>query len=419
MLRDDVLRRPRALPLPHRGVRPVRPRQRPPARHVSQRHEVRGRDPRDGARPAPRRGRHRHHAGRPDHHRGQRQHPARDAGLPRARGGPWADRRQRRQAGDRAPCLRQGLPAARDRAAKRAGRPVHDRRRPRPDGRGDRRPDGRRRGFRLQLRIRDRRSDRGAVRARARPRRRHARRRLPRRLHPALRPGAGLRHPGVRLPAPRCHQHLGRHPQVRLRLQGHLDRALPGPDAAGRAVLPPARLERRQVHVARHRGIAVRWAARRDLGGDGPARSRGLPGLRPRHLHHGRRDEGRGGLAPRAPGGREPDVLLQLHLRLLRHLPRGGLHARPGLALQRPAVPQRDPHGGHPPADATRGGRRLRRRSRRGRGVREDDGGGREAGLLRRDLRRRPGRHGPRGGGVHRLGDGRHARRRASVPPGT
>ena len=50
---------------------------------------------------------------------------------------------------------------------------------------------------------------------------RPARRRLPRRLHPPVRAGARLRHPRLRLPAARRHDHLGRHPQVRLRLQGH------------------------------------------------------------------------------------------------------------------------------------------------------------------------------------------------------
>ncbi len=54
-LRDDVLRRPRALRLRERRVRAVRPRQRPPARHLSERHEVRGRDHRHDPRPHARR----------------------------------------------------------------------------------------------------------------------------------------------------------------------------------------------------------------------------------------------------------------------------------------------------------------------------------------------------------------------------
>ena len=42
--------------LHERGVRPVRPRERPPARHVPERHQVRGRDHLHDPRPAPRRG---------------------------------------------------------------------------------------------------------------------------------------------------------------------------------------------------------------------------------------------------------------------------------------------------------------------------------------------------------------------------
>ena len=85
VLRDDVLRRPRALRVHERGVRPVRPRQRAAARHVPEPDEVRGRDHRHDPRPLPRRRGHRHRAGRPRHHRRHRQHPPRDARLPRAR----------------------------------------------------------------------------------------------------------------------------------------------------------------------------------------------------------------------------------------------------------------------------------------------------------------------------------------------
>ena len=83
-LRDDVLRRPRALRLPDRGLRQVRPRQRPAARHVPLGDEVRGRGDRDGPRPDARIGGRRRRAGRHGHHRGHRQHPARAARLPRA-----------------------------------------------------------------------------------------------------------------------------------------------------------------------------------------------------------------------------------------------------------------------------------------------------------------------------------------------
>ena len=55
LLGHDVLRRPRALRVPERGVRAVRPRERAAARHVPERDPVRGRDHRDDARPVPRR----------------------------------------------------------------------------------------------------------------------------------------------------------------------------------------------------------------------------------------------------------------------------------------------------------------------------------------------------------------------------
>ncbi len=58
--------------------------------------------------------------------------------------------------------------------------------------------------------------------------------------------------------------------------------------------------------------------------------------------HH----EGRGALAPGAADHGEPDVRVQLHVGRVRHLPRQRLHADPWLAVQRSAVPERDPHGG-------------------------------------------------------------------------
>ena len=64
---------------------------------------------------------------------------------------------------------------------------------------------------------------------------------------------------------------------------------------------------------------------------------------------------------PSCASSAQPDVLLQLHERRVRHLPRQRLHADEGLALQRPAVPERDPHGGDASADATRSRRRSSR----------------------------------------------------------
>ena len=119
VLRDDVLRRPRPLPLPQRGVRPVRPRERPPARHVPQRHEVRGRDHRDGARP---------HARRRGHGRARRPawSPPAAPAASCTRCSPTASTPREHRGIDRpnfvkpetgAPGLRQGLPPVRRRAA--------------------------------------------------------------------------------------------------------------------------------------------------------------------------------------------------------------------------------------------------------------------------------------------------------------
>ena len=158
---------------------------------------------------------------------------------------------------------------------------------------------------------------------------------------------------------------------------------------AQRAVLPPRRLERRQVHVAGHRGLALRGAARGDLGRDGAATGReGYLALRPGDLRDRGRDEGRGPHASRAAHPGQPDVLLQLHLRRVRHLPRQRPHATAGLALQRPAVPQRHPHGRDPAADPAGGRRAVRRGPRRGRGLRPGAASRRRGGVQRRHLRR-------------------------------
>ena len=146
-------------------------------------------------------------AGRARHVGRQRQHPARGARVPRVRA---ADARHRppelREARDRAPRVRQGVPPARRRAAARADRS----RRPRWSTSTRWRSSSTTNTIAidrlgLQLRLRHDRPDRRALRPRARARRRPARRRLPRRLHPAVGPGARLRHPGLRLPRPGRH----------------------------------------------------------------------------------------------------------------------------------------------------------------------------------------------------------------------
>ena len=81
-------------------------------------------------------------------------------------------------------------------------------------------------------------------------------------------------------------------------LQGHVGADLPRQGAAQRPVLLPHRLERRQVLLAGHGGLALGRAARRHLGGDGPARPRGLPRATPRQIFETvGRHAGRGAVA--------------------------------------------------------------------------------------------------------------------------
>ncbi len=145
-----------------------------------------------------------------------------------------------------------------------------------------RRRHGRPRRIRLQLRLRHHRPDRGASPTSPSTGASDSTWTAASAVDPPLRPGAGLRHSRLRLPAPGGDLHLGRHPQVRVRAEGHLGPDLPGQGGAQRAVLLHHRLERRQVLLAGHGRLTFRWPARRHLGVDGPARPRGLPCAMPR-----------------------------------------------------------------------------------------------------------------------------------------
>ncbi len=183
--------------------------------------------------------------------------------------------------------------------------------------------------FGPQLRLRHHRSHRRALRARARARGGPARRRMPRRLHPPVGRGARLRHPGVRLPPARRHQHLGRHPQVRLR---HSRAPRCCASATGRCATcqyffltdwTGGKYCSPGIEGSRSGGLlAATWAAMVSLG------QRGLPGATPQAIFETAvRDAGRGALASRAADHGRPDVLLQLHVGRLRHLPRERRHA--------------------------------------------------------------------------------------------
>ena len=87
-----------------------------------------------------------------------------------------------------------------------------------------------------------------------------------------------------------------------------------------------------------------------------------------------------------------------------------------GLALQRPAVPELDPHGGDAAADPGRPRRHVRDRPRRGGPLRRRAQG--RAGEEQRDLRRRRRRAVGRRRRVHRGRDGRDDGRAAGAPAG-
>ena len=101
-------------------------------------------------------------------------------------------------------------------------------------------------------------------------------------------------------------------------------------DAAQRAVLLPDRLERREVHLSGHGGLALGRPHRGHLGRHGAARTRRLPRLRPPDLRDLLRHAGGRHRAPRATPGRATHFPVLLHLGRLRHLPRQRLHADQG-----------------------------------------------------------------------------------------
>ena len=127
--------------------------------------------------------------------------------------------------------------------------------------------------------------------------------------------------------------------------------------------------------------LAATWASMVHLGREG------YRNHARRHLRDRRGHAGRGPVPSRASAPRQADLPVQLHLRRLRRLPRQRLHAAARLAAQRPAVPERAPHGRDPAPDPGRCRRRLRRRPRRRRRVRPGPQG--RAAEIRRHLRRR------------------------------
>ena len=155
-------------------------------------------------------------------------------------------------------------------------------------------------------------------------------------------------------------------------LQGHLDAAVPRQGAAQRPVLLPRRTgaaasTSRRASRAPARAACSPRPGRRwcQLGRDGYRRYAEAD-LRDRRRRC--RTAVRSHPELRLIG--RPDVPVRVHLRRVRHLPRQRLHEGARLALQRPAVPERDAHGGHPPADPARRRRGVRHRPRRRRRLR-------------------------------------------------
>ncbi len=154
--------------------------------------------------------------------------------------------------------------------------------------------------------------------------------------------------------------------------------------------------------------IAATWAAMVQLGHEG------YLGYARRNFRDLLRHAGGSDLASRAPTHRSPDVPLLLHLRRLRHLPRERLHADTGLALQRPAVPQRAAHGRHEAPDPAPSRQGVRSRPGRRRQLRH--AARRRGAEVGRHLRRCGRRHDRGGRRVHPDRHGRHARRAVHHP---
>ena len=356
--------------------------------------QVRGRDHRHGARPVPRRRGHRHRARRARHHRRHRQHPPRRARLPRAR-------RPRRGASRRpnfikpetgAPRVRQGAATcSASSCARRRSTP-----RPRTVDVGwvadhiDDQTDRHRRARPATTATAPSTRSRSSSDARARARRRPARRRLPRRLHPPVRRGARLRHPGLRLPRARRHEHLGRHPQVRLRVQGHVGRCCSAtrrcatastsssPTGPAASTARPASRAPAPAGCSPRRGR--RWCS---------SAARATCGYAKEIFETADAMQDAVRVAPRAADHRAtPTFCFSFTSDEFDIYHVNDFMRTEGWRFNGQQYPNAHPHGRHPPADPARRGRGVRHRPRRGRRATPSEHKD-EAPISRRDLRRR------------------------------
>ena len=170
----------------------------------------------------------------------------------------------------------------------------------------DEAPGADRAGRRLRAVVRARRRRPGAAGRGRRCRARDPlpRRRLHRRLGAAVRRADRSRRAAVDVRRRRRHLDLGRHPQVRLRPQGHLGPAAPLAGAPAPAVLRARRLAGLHDAQLDHPVDQVRRPARRRVGGRAVAGRRGLRAADPRRLRGRRPDRRRRRRDPRAEPGR-------------------------------------------------------------------------------------------------------------------
>ena len=307
----------------------------------------------DGARPVPRRRRHRRRARRPRHHRRHRQHPPRRPRLPRAGGrDPRRHPAQLRQARDRPPRVRQGLPPVRHRGAQGARRPRHHagrrRRRGRPASTTRPSPSWARPATTPTARStpspswaswpRAGASGCTSTAASAGSSSRSAR------SSASTIPSFDFRVPGVTSISADTHKYGYAFKGSSTLL--FRDKALRNGQYFFLSGWTGGKYMSPGIEGSRSGGLlAATWAAMVQLGRDGYRR------YAEQIFATAGRDEGRRAVAPRAADHGQPHVLLLVHFTVattIRHLPRERLHAAAGLAVQRPAVPERHPHGRHP-----------------------------------------------------------------------
>ena len=205
----------------------------------------------------------------------------------------------------------------------------------------------------------------------ARARRRPARRRLPRRLHPPVRPGARLRRsrsstsasPGSRAsrPTPTSTATRSRAPRRCCSATRRCATRSTSSSPTGAA----ASTSRRAWTGSRSGGLlAATWASMVQLGREGYLRyaQADLRDLGPRCRRPCARTRSCGSWAGRRSSSASPPTSSTSTT--------STTSCAAGLAVQRPAVSERHPHGRHPAADAAGSGRGVRSRPRRRRRLR-------------------------------------------------